>query len=181
MAAGATMHSFEVQLADMDRGVYEQFVLRAARHPSETESYLVTRLLAYLLEYQEGIAFSGGISATDEPAVLVRDLSGKLLVWIEIGAPDAARLHTGSKAAERTVVYTHRDPVKVSAPWAGAKIHRADEIMLHSFDPGFIDAAVDAIERRNAVTLTVTEAQLYAEVNGVHLSSTIHSQPVAAG
>jgi len=181
MAAGATIHTFEVQVADMDRAVYEQFTVRAARHPSETEAYLVTRLLAYCLEYQEGIAFSEGISATDEPAVLVRDLSGKLLVWIEIGAPDAARLHTGSKAAERTVVYTHRDPAKVAAPWAGAKIHRADEIILHSFDPGFIDAAVDAIERRNTVTLTVTEGQLYVEVNGAHLSSAIHSRPVSAG
>ena len=181
MAAGATMHSFEVQLADMDRGVYEQFTVRAARHPSETEAYLLTRVLAYCLEYQEGIAFSEGISATDEPALLVRDLSGKLLVWIEIGAPDAARLHTGSKAAERTVVYTHRDPAKVAAPWAGAKIHRADEIVLHSFDPGFIDAAVAALERRNAVTLTVTEQQLYLELNGVNLSSAIHAQPVGAG
>ena len=179
MAAGATMHTFEVQLADMDRGVYEQFTVRAARHPSETEAYLVTRVLAFCLEHQEGIAFSEGISATDEPAVLVRDLTGKLLAWIEVGAPDAARLHTGSKAAERTVVYTHRDPAKVAAPWAGAKIHRGDEIVLHSFDPGFVDAAVDALERRNTVTLTVTERQLYLELNDAHLESTIHSQPVA--
>ncbi len=179
MAAGATIHTFEVQLADMDRGVYEQFTVRAARHPSETEAYLVTRLLAYCLEYQEGIVFSEGISSTDEPAVLVRDLSGKLLVWVEIGAPDAARLHTGSKAAERTVVYTHRDPAKVAALWAGAKIHRADEIALHSFDPGFVDAAVAALERRNSVTLTVTERQLYVELNGAHPSSAIHSHPVA--
>jgi uncharacterized protein YaeQ len=181
MAAGATMHSFEVQLADMDRGVYEEFQLRAARHPSETDSYLVTRLLAYLLEYEEGIAFSAGISATDEPAVLVRDLSGKLLAWIEVGAPDAARLHLGSKAAERTVIYTHRDPAKVAAPWAGAKIHRADDILLHSFDPGFIDAVVEVLERRNAVTLTVTERQLYLEVNGAHFSSAVHSNPIVAG
>jgi len=181
MAAGATIHTFEVQLADMDRGVYEQFTVRAARHPSETEAYLVTRLLAYCLEYQEGIAFSEGISSTDEPAVLVRDLTGKLLAWIEVGAPDAARLHTGSKAAERTVVYTHRDPAKVAAPWAGARIHRADEIVLHSFDPGFIDAAVAALQRRNSLTLTVTERELYVELNDVHLSSAIHSHPVAEG
>jgi uncharacterized protein YaeQ len=181
MAAGATIHTFEVQLADTDRGVYEQLAVRAARHPSETEAYLVTRLLAYCLEYQEGIVFSEGISATDEPAVLVRDLTGKLLVWIEIGAPDAARLHTGSKAADRTVVYTHRDPAKVAAAWAGAKIHRAEDILLHSFDPGFVAAAVEALERRTELTLTVTERQIYLELNGVHLSTPIHTQPVAAG
>lgn len=180
MAAGATMYTFDVQLADMDRGAYETFLVRAARHPSETEAYLVTRLLAYCLEYEEGIAFSEGISATDEPAVLVRDLTGTLLAWIEVGAPDAARLHSGSKAAERTVVYTHRDPAKVAAPWAGAKIHQGVEIVLHSFDPGFVDAAVDALARRTTMTLTVTERQLYVELNGVQLSSAIHSQPAIA-
>lgn len=178
MATGATMHTFEVQLADMDRAVFEQFTLRAARHPSETEAYLVTRVLAYCLEYREGIAFSEGISATDEPAVLVRDLSGKLLTWIEVGAPDAARLHLGSKAAERTVVYTHRDPERVAASWVGAKIHRADEIELHSFDPGFVESVVDALERRNVVTVTLTERQLYLELNGVHLESAVSTRPV---
>src|SRR6188768_2422514 len=126
MAAGATMYTFEVQLADVDRGVYEEFTVRAARHPSETDAYMVTRVLAYCLEFEEGIAFSEGISSTDEPAVVVRDLTGALIAWIEVGAPDADRLHHGSKLAERTVVYTHRDPTKVMAPWAGKRIHRSD-------------------------------------------------------
>ena len=106
MAIGSTMHTFEVQLADMDRGVYDDFSLRAARHPSETDAYMLTRVLAYGLEFAEGIAFGGGISQTDEPAVLVRDLTGQITAWIEIGAPDAERLHYGSRLAERTVVYT---------------------------------------------------------------------------
>ncbi|SFB28486.1 Uncharacterized conserved protein YaeQ, suppresses RfaH defect [Nocardioides alpinus] len=179
MAAGATMYVFEIELADTDRGVYEQFTLRAARHPSETDAYLVTRVLAYCLEFEDGITFSDGISTTADPAVLVRDLSGKLLAWIEVGAPDAARLHTGSKAAERTTIYTHRDPTRVLAQWTGAKIHRAEEIVLHSFEPGFIDSAVGAIERRNALTLTVTERQLYLELNGLHLSSAVHDHPIS--
>ena len=62
MALGATMYTFTVQLADVDRGVYDDFSLRVARHPSETDAYMVTRLLAYCLEYEEGIAFSEGIS-----------------------------------------------------------------------------------------------------------------------
>jgi len=174
MAAGATMYTFEVQLADVDRGVYETLTIRAAQHPSETDAYLVTRVLAYCLEFEEGIAFSEGISSTNEPAVVVRDLTGRLTAWIEVGAPDADRLHFGSKAADRTVVYTHRDPAKVAAQWAGKPIHRADEIALYSFDDGFIDAAVGALARRNTVTLSVTERQLYLELNGTNLSSAVH-------
>ena len=178
MALGATIHTFAVQLADVDRGVYEELALRVARHPSETESYMMTRVLAYCLEYEEGIVFSEGISSTDEPAVLVRDLTGALIAWIEVGAPDADRLHHGSKLAERTVVYTHRDPTKVMAPWAGKRIHRSDAIVLHRFDPGFIDAAVTAVERRNTMTVSITEGELYLDLNGTSMSTTIHDHRI---
>jgi len=85
MAAGTTVHALSVELADVDRGVYASLELRVARHPSETPEFLLTRLLAYCLEHQEGIAFTDGVSAVDEPAVLVRDLTGKVTAWIEVG------------------------------------------------------------------------------------------------
>lgn len=179
MATGAVMHTFDVQVADVDRGVYEELSLRMARHPSETDAFMVTRLLAYCLEYVEGIAFTEGVSATDEPAVLVRDVTGSITAWVEVGAPDADRLHRGSKLADRTVVYSHRDPAKLLPLWAGKKIHRADAIVLRTFDPGFVDAAAAAVERRNAVTLSVTEGQLYLDVNGTSLSSALHEHPLA--
>lgn len=178
MATGATVHTFAVQLADVDRGIYEDLALRVARHPSETASYLMTRVLAYCLEFEDGIAFSEGISATDEPAVLVRDATGRLTAWIEVGAPDAARLHYGSKLADRTKVYTHRDPAKVAAPWVGKRIHDAGAITLHSFDPGFIDAAAALLERRNALTVSLTEHRLYVDMNGTALESAVHDTPV---
>lgn len=166
MAIGATMHSFTVQLSDVDRGVYDELSLRVARHPSETGPYMLTRVLAYCLEYEGGIAFSEGVAATDEPAVLVRDLTGALTAWIEVGAPDAARLHTGSMQGARTVVYTHRDPDKVAHAWAGKRIHRADEVLLHSFEPGFVERMAEAIERRSTMTLTRTEGRVYVDLNG---------------
>ena len=178
MAAGAIIHTFTVNLADVDRGVYEEFALRVARHPSETESYMVTRVLAYCLEYEEGIAFSEGISSTDEPALLVRDLTGSITAWIEVGAPDADRLHRGSKLAGRVAIYTNRDPERLLPQWAGKKIHRADAITLHSFDPGFLDAAVAVLDRRNSMTLSVTEQQLYLELNGTSLSSAVHDHAI---
>ena len=101
MALTATIYNFDVQLSDVDRNVYETLSLRVARHPSETEEYLVTRVLAYCLEYADGIAFSKGIAEPDEPAVVIRDLTGALRVWIEVGSPDAQRLHKASKASPR--------------------------------------------------------------------------------
>ena len=110
--------------------------------------------------------------------MLVRDLTGTITVWIEVGAPDAERLHHASKLSERTRVYTHRDLAKVIAPWAGKRIHNAESIEVLSFDPGFIDDAVAQLERRNTVTLTVTEQHLYFDLNGTTLSSALHAQPI---
>ena len=109
MALAATIYHFAIQLSNVDRGVYESLALKVARHPSEAEDYLLARVLAYCLEFTEGLSFSRGLADPDEPALAVRDLTGRLLAWIDIGAPDAARLHKAAKAAPRVAVYTHRD------------------------------------------------------------------------
>ncbi|WP_067537551.1 YaeQ family protein [Nocardia crassostreae] len=177
MALSATLHHFAVQLADVDRGVYEDLELRVARHPSETVEFMLTRVLAYCLEYEEGITFSeGGVSSTDEPAVLVRDLTGRITAWIEIGAPDADRVHRGSKLADRTAVYTHRDPMKVLAQLSGKRIHRAETIPLYSLDREFIDAAAASIDRRNTLSVSVTERELFLDLNGTSLGTTVERQ-----
>src|SRR5678815_2808962 len=123
MALTATIHNFEIELADSDRQVYESLALRVARHPSESEEYLITRLLAYLLEYAEGIEFSRGVSDPDEPAIVIRDLTGAMKAWIDIGTPDAARLHKASKSARRVAVYTHKDPTQFLKQLDGEKIY----------------------------------------------------------
>ena len=89
MALTATIYNFETELADIDRGVYETLSLRMARQPSETPEFMLTRFLAYCLEYTEGIALTEGVAAGNEPAVLVRDMTGRITAWIEVGMPDA--------------------------------------------------------------------------------------------
>jgi uncharacterized protein YaeQ len=166
MALTATVYNFEIQLADVDRGVYEPLVFRVARQPSETEEYLLSRVLAYCLEYAEGIAFSKGIAEPDVPALSVADLTGSLRVWIDVGAPDAARLHKASKAAPRVAVYTHRDPAQLVRQLAGERIHRAAELELYGFERGLIDELVARLERRNVWELSITDRHLYVGVGG---------------
>lgn len=175
MAIGATIHTFEVQLSDVDRGVYEQLSLKAAQLASETVPFMVTRVLAWCLEHEEGIAF-GDSTSGDEPAVLVRDATGALAAWIEIGAPEAERVHRGSMAAERTAVYTHRDPDRVAARWTGKRIHRAEDVRLVWFDPGFVDAVADAVSRRTTMVVSRMDAVLYLDVNGQALTSAVHER-----
>ena len=173
MALTATIHNFEIELADSDRGVYESLALRIARHPSESEEYLVTRLLAYLLEYTEGIDFSRGVSEPDEPAVFVRDLTGAITTWIDIGTPDAARLHKASKSGARVVVYTHKNPEQFLKQLAGEKIHRAGELELYAVDRGLIAALVARLDRRMAFSVSINERELYISIGADTLTGAV--------
>ena len=171
MGIGAVVHTFTVQLADVDRGIYEEIPLRVARQASETPANLLLRVLAYCLEFEEGIALSQGIAADNEPAVVVRDLTLHMTAWIEVGAPDAARLHYGSKLADRAAVYTQRDPERLIASWHGKSVHHASDIPVIGFEPDFIDDAAELLARRNNLTVTITERQVYLEINGSDFSS----------
>jgi uncharacterized protein YaeQ len=173
MALTATIHHFTIRLSDVDRGVYETLELKAAKHPSESDEYLVTRVLAYCLEYAEGITFSRGLSSPDEPPIAVRDLTGVLQAWIEVGSPDAARLHKASKAAPRVAVYTHKDPAQLLRSLAGEKIHRAEALELYSLGRELVADLVARLERRTELDLSVTDRHLYVTLGGETLSGEV--------
>jgi uncharacterized protein YaeQ len=179
MALSATIYVFTVRLADADRGVYETLTLRMARHPSETAEFLLTRMLAYCLEYTEGIAFSKGLSDPDDPAIAVRDLTGRLQTWVEVGAPEAARLHKASKSAARVVVYAHRDIEPLLARLNGGRIHRARELELYLMDRALLAALVARLERRMEFDLAVTDRTLYVSLGEETLSGSIEARRLA--
>ena len=173
MALQATIYNFDVELADNDRGVYESLALRVARHPSESEDHLIARLLAYLLEFVDGLAFSRGISDPDEPAMAVRDPTGAIDTWIDVGTPDAARLHKASKAATRVVVYTHKDPQQFLNRLAGEKIHRADKLELYAIDRALVSALVARLDRRVALSVSVADRELYVAIGTDNLHGAV--------
>ncbi len=173
MALGATIYNFDIELADADRRVYESLALRVARHPSESEEYLVARLLAYLLEFAEGIEFSRGVSDPDEPTIAVRDLTGAIRVWIDVGTPDGARLHKASKAAGRVAVYTHKDPAQFLKQLAGERIHHAEALELYAIDRALVSALVARLERRVAFSLSVSDRELYLSIGADNLTGTV--------
>ncbi|MFY9316049.1 MAG: YaeQ family protein [Burkholderiales bacterium] len=178
MALSATIYNFSIALADADRGVYETLALKAARHPSESAEYLLTRVLAYCLEYAEGIAFSRGLSEPEQPAIAVRDLTGALRAWIEVGAPDAARLHKAAKAAPRVAVYSHHGETQLRKLLAGERIHRADALELYAIDRALIDALVRCLERRMAFGLSVTGGHLYLSIGDDTLAGAVDRVPI---
>jgi uncharacterized protein YaeQ len=174
VALTATLFAFEIELSHVDRGVYETLTFRAAQHPSETDDFLLARVLAYCLEYADGIQFSAqGLSGPDEPPLAIRDPTGALLTWIDIGVPDAARLHKAAKAAPRVVVYTHKDPSRLVRLLEGERIHRADALELYAIDREFISEWTSRLKRRMTLALTVTDGHLYLTIGDTSLTGTI--------
>jgi uncharacterized protein YaeQ len=173
MAQTATIYNLDIDLSDVDRGVYEQFTLCIARHPSETLEYMLMRMFAYCLEYGDGITLTEGVSAGDEPAVLRRDLTGRITAWIEVGMPDAERLHRGSKLAGRAAVYTHRDVGRLLSQLSATYVHRIAELPVYEFERTFIDEVAARLERRSRLAITITERELYLEIAGRTLTMPI--------
>ncbi|MBA3820098.1 MAG: YaeQ family protein [Deltaproteobacteria bacterium] len=169
MALPAIMRKFEISLADSDRNVYEQLELRVAQHPSESERYLVARVIARVLEHGEGVEFSkGGVSDDVEPALVQRDLRGDLLAWIEVGSPTPDRLHKATKLCKRVVVYAWKNPDELATAIVERRTHRAEDIVLVALDPEFLDAAAAKLDRTNKWDLAVTGGALYLTI-GEHL------------
>jgi uncharacterized protein YaeQ len=164
MALGSTVYRFEIELSDVDRGVYETLDLRIARHPSESIHFLLMRAIAYCLSYEEGIAFGRGLSAADEPAVWVKDRQGTVTRWIDVGSPSAERLHKASKSAGRVAVFTHHDPEVLLKQLRGQKIHRREELEIFSVGATFLDAVASAIDRNARFALVRNEGELYVTI-----------------
>jgi uncharacterized protein YaeQ len=175
MALPATPYRFAVQLSHVDRGVYQALDVKMARHPSETERFLLLRLLAYCLLYEEGLAFSkGGLSSPDEPALSVHTLDGTRTTWVEIGSPSAERLHKAAKAAPRVVWLTHADPRLLKEALAKEKIHRREHLEAWYVAPAFLDDVAAQVGERGAkLELTVTEGQLYVGIDGATVTGTL--------
>jgi len=178
VALSSTIYNVNVDLSDADRDVYEALDLRVARHPSESEEYFVSRLLAYCLEYREGITFSRGLSDPDEPPIAIRDLTGVMRAWIDVGTPSGDRLHRAMKSTGRVAVYNHKDSTQWLAGLASARIHRADELELYALDRSLVAPLAARLERRMSLAMAVADQDIYLSFAEGTLQGTVTRQRI---
>ena len=126
-----------------------------------------------MLEFTEGIEFSRGVSDPDEPIISVRDLTGKVVTWIEIGTPDSARLHKASKTGARVAVYCHKEGAQWLKGLAAAGIHRADALELYAVDRTLVAQLVSRLDRRMAFSVSINDRELYISIGDVNLTGRI--------
>ena len=164
MALTSTLYRFTVELSDVDRNLYQTLEFRAAMHPSESLPFFITRVLAYCLNFRDGLEFSPGISAPDEPALKVMGMTGNLELWIDIGNPTAKRIHKAAKSTKEVRIYTHKDAHLLARELKEEKVHRLGEIGLYSMEQRFLNALGASLTRDNRWEMTHNQGELYIGV-----------------
>lgn len=166
MALPSTIHRFQLAVSDVDRGVYETLEVQIARHPSETLTYAVTRVLAYCLEWREGLAFGRGLSSVEEPTLSAPGPHGTIGLWIDVGGPSADRLHKASKQAEEVCVYTYKDVERLLEDWRSQRIHKAEAIRVVAIPAAELEPLCERVGRNNSWDVLRTEGRVYVTVGG---------------
>ena len=174
MALPSVMHRFEVELSDVDAGVYDTLSLRLAKHPSESSAFLLTRLFAYLLNTSAEVELSkSGLCQPDEAPLSARDLTGRTTLWIEIGNPAPERLHKASKAADNVMIYTYKNPQLLIDAVHRAKVYRSEEIPIVAFDPTFLEELAEVLVRNNHWSVMHSEGTLLVNVGESSFQGTL--------
>ncbi len=161
MARPSQLLSFEIDVSDVDRGVYEQVNLRVAQHPSETDIRMLTRVIAYSLHCRDALQLSkGGLSNGDDPALFAQDLTGALSIWLDVGQPSPERLHRASKRAPRVIVYSYNATEAWLAKLRAANLYEAETIEVYTLDADGLAAVAQGLGRRNQWSLLLHEGLL---------------------
>lgn len=118
MATKATIYKALLNIANMDSHYYAEHNLTMAKHPSETDLRLMVRLVAFILNADDALAFSKGISQDDEPDLWTKSLGGEIELWIDLGQPDVKRIKKACGRAKEVIIYTYQEGM-ATAWWKG--------------------------------------------------------------
>jgi uncharacterized protein YaeQ len=178
LALPATLHDFQIELANVDADVTQRVSLRAARHPSESMERLWLRVLAWCWKWREGIEQGPGLSDPDAPDVLARDLTGQTTLWVRVGRPDAVRLQQEADRNRRAEIAVLFDsPRRMEAFVEEARtagLARMGRVAIAAVDPALLAALASSEERRAKVSVTIVGDHLYLERDGRPLDGPLH-------
>ena len=173
MALPSTIYKVTVQLSDIDRGVYETLAATVAQHPSETKERLVARILAYTVFYEDGLVFTKGLCATDEPDIWLKSGDGRVAVWGEVGLPDADRIIKASRHAGRVVLLACG---RALSNWQHQHLPRLlniPNLTIITIAQPFITSLAERVERSIDWSVTITEGVCYLTVAGESLEASL--------
>ncbi len=162
MAIKSTVFKVSLNITDLDRPYYGEHNLMLARHPSETDERMMVRLLAFALFADERLEFGRGLSADDEPALWLKDYSGNIKLWIEVGLPDERILRKAAGRADAVVLLAYGGRT-VDLWWAkeGATLARLDKLRVLALDSEQSAALAALVQRGMQLQCTIQDGQAW--------------------
>jgi len=109
LATKATIYKANINIANMDTHYYAEHSLILAQHPSENDLRLMVRLCAFILNADENIEFTKGISQDDEPDLWKKSMGGDIELSIILGQPDEKRIKKASGTSDEVIIYCYQD------------------------------------------------------------------------
>ncbi|MBO1924716.1 YaeQ family protein [Thiomicrorhabdus sp. 6S3-12] len=160
MALKPTVYKFKISLSDLNRSHYDAISLTVAKHPSENDERMMTRLLAYCLNAQEGLDFGAGLSEVDDPAISLTTLDDQLALWIDVGEPAVDRIKKASRKAQKVRVYSFNSKSDVWWEQGQAQFSHLD-VDVYRFNWNEIQAFAAMLERTMDFSVTISGNSAY--------------------
>lgn len=169
MALKSTIFKAELQIADMDRQYYDGHALTIARHPSETDERMMVRILAFIKHAHEALAFGKGLSADDEADLWLKDLTGAIDLWIEVGQPDEKHLLKACGRSSKVVVYSYSSMSNIWWSQIAAKVERAKNLSVFNLPAATSQALTKLAQRNMQLQCTIQDGQIWINGDGESL------------
>ncbi|MGL5485299.1 MAG: YaeQ family protein [Shewanella sp.] len=166
MALKATVFKVNLQIADMDRGYYQDHQLTLAQHPSETDGRMMVRLLAFILNASETLSFTKGLCVDDEPELWDKSLSGEVDLWIEFGQADEKWLRKASGRAKAVQLFAYGGrSVPVWWKQNQAALERYKNLKVWNIAEESVTAMEVFVNRTMSLQASISEGQIWLSDN----------------
>jgi len=160
VALKPTIYKFNISLSDIDRGYYDSLHLTVAQHPSETHERMMTRIMAYCINADEHLAFTRGLSATEEPDLWIKTLDDQISLWIDVGEPSLDRIKKISRIAQSVKIYSFNSKSDLWWSRVSNDAHRLC-VSAYQFKWETIQSLAAMVERTMTMSVTIADGSAF--------------------
>lgn len=162
MAIKSTVFKVDLQITDLDRDYYQGHHLTVARHPSETNERMLMRIIAFALHASDDLVFTKGISSDDEPDIWEKNLTGEIVLWIDLGQPDEKRIRQACGKSKSVIIYTYNQRSStIWWPQIKNKLERFKNLTVVNLSVSDEDGLDTMVDRTIELQCTVQDSHIW--------------------
>jgi uncharacterized protein YaeQ len=177
MSFAAAFYNFTVELNHIDRQVFTRFRVKTALHPSESLEHLYTRIIAYAHCYRAEQSFTQGLFEPKEPTIWKKEITGEVLLWVQVGVPERRKLEVSLRSAPAAehIIYFY-EPQHIPAfchMLRGSKTNWVKDIEFFRISDNLLESLIPLDHSSPTWQLTFVDQHLYLACDGTELEGDI--------